>query len=333
MSLPIYKKIDQLIRPAEHILLLTDERIDGDTMGSTMGLYHALKELGKRVEVYSPKPLPETFTYLPQVDVIRRDLAVFDQESVDLLIISDCSDGAYLKNVLPRMKRRVPLVSFDHHATNPFYGSINLVESTAASTADVAWRFVKAMGYPVTPEAAQCFMTGIVTDTMLFSTPNTSVDTLDASAELVSLGASLPIIIKHNMMNRSVAALKLWGLAMARLVHDPDLNATVTAITLEDMKKTEADDEDASGISNFLHTMLDSTHEVVAIFRETDDHAVKGSIRSRGRDIAKLAEERFGGGGHKLAAGFKVLNAKLTRKPDNTWEITSLAIDKTPTVK
>lgn len=329
MSLPVYKKIDELIRQAEHILLLTDERIDGDTMGSTMGLYHALKELGKRVEVYSPKPLPETFAYLPQVDVIRRDNEVFAQESIDLLIVSDCSDGAYLKNVLPLLKRRAPLVSFDHHATNPFYGTINVVEPKAASTADVVWRFIKAVGYPVTPEAAQCLMTGIVTDTMLFSTPNTSVETLDASAELVRLGASLPVIIKYNLMNRSVPALKLWGLAMARLTYDADLKATVTAITLEDMKKTEADEEDASGISNFLHTMLDNTHEVVVIFRETEDNAIKGSMRSRGRDVAKLAEERFGGGGHKLAAGFKVPNAKLTRKADNTWEITRNAVDKT----
>lgn len=321
MSLPVYKKIDELIRNAEHILLLTDERIDGDTMGSTMGLYHALKELGKRVEVFSPKPLPDTFAYLPQVEVIRRDHEVFDQESIDLLIVCDCSDGVYLTNFLPRMPRRAPLVSFDHHATNPNYGTINVVEHKAASTADVAWRFVKAAGYPITPQAAQCFMTGIVTDTVLFSTPNTSVEALEASAELVKLGASLPVIIKHNMMNRSVPALKLWGIAMERLHHDPVLDATATVITLEDMKASNADEEDASGISGFLHAMLDSTHEVVVVYRESSDNAVKGSIRSRGRDVAALAEKHFGGGGHKLAAGFKVPNAKLTKKPDNTWEI------------
>lgn len=320
MNSPIYKKIDELIRQAGHILLLTDERIDGDTMGSTLGLYHALKELGKRVEVFSPKPLPDTFKYLPQVEIIRRDAEVFDQESIDLLIICDCSDGVYIKQFLPRMKRRAPLVCFDHHASNPQYGTINVIEVTAASTADVAWRFVKSAGYPITPEAAQCFMTGIVTDTVLFSTPNTSIDALDASAELVKLGASLPIIIKHNMMNRSVEALKLWGLALERLHHDPVLDATATVITLDDMKNTGADEEDASGISGFLHAMLNQEHQVVVVYRETEDGAVKGSIRSRGRDVAALAEKHFGGGGHKLAAGFKVPKARLEKLGD-AWKV------------
>ncbi len=320
MSSLLYENVREHIAKAGHILLLTDERIDGDTMGSTMGLFHVLKDLGKKVEVFSPKPLPNTFKYLPSIDVIRRDPEVFLQPTIDLVIISDCSDGEYIKKFLPTMPHKVPLISFDHHATNPLYGTINVVEPTAASTADVVWRFLKSTNQIISPEAAQCILTGICTDTVLFSTPNTTTDALDASAELVKLGARLPEIVRNNLMNRSVSALKLWGLAMERLFHDTTFNATATAITRADIQALNATEEDVSGISGFLHAMLDDKHELVVVYRETDTSAVKGSMRSRGSDVAKLAHEKYGGGGHKLAAGFTIPNSRLVEK-NGRWVV------------
>ncbi|MFZ2681755.1 MAG: DHH family phosphoesterase [Patescibacteria group bacterium] len=332
----IYQKIQDLIANARHILLLTDERIDGDTIGSTMGLYHVLNNLAphnhpltgeqRLVEVFSPKPLPETFKFIPAIDVIRRDVEVFKQTTIDLVIISDCSDGEYIKALLPSMAHKVPVVVFDHHASNPKYGTVNLVEPQAASSADVVWRFVKATNWPVSPDAAQCLLTGICTDTVLFSTPNTTTAALDASSELVQLGADLKIVVHHTLMQRSLASLQLWGLAMQRLFHDTELNATATAITLRDMQLYKGTEDDIGGISGFLHAMLDGHHEVVVVYRETADGAVKGSMRSRGRDVAKLAEDKYGGGGHKLAAGFKIPNAKL-KALNGTW-----LVERNPTI-
>ncbi len=321
----LYEKVQEHISKAEHILLLTDERIDGDTMGSTMGLFHVLADIGKRVEVFSPKPLPNTFKYLPRVDVIRRDIEVFLESTIDLVIICDCSDGEYIKKLLPTMPHKVPLISFDHHSTNPMYGTVNVVEPKAASTADVVWRFLKSTDWSISPEAAQCILTGICTDTVLFSTPNTTTDALDASAELVKLGAQLPEIVRHNLMNKSVSALKLWGLAMERLYHDTTFDATATVIMKADIEKFQGTEEDVSGISGFLHAMLDTQHEVVVVYRETDDGSVKGSMRSRGRDVAKLAAEKYGGGGHKLAAGFKIPNSKLMEK-DGRWVVEKIPV-------
>ncbi len=322
----IYQNIQDQITRAGHILLLTDERIDGDTMGSTMGLYHVLTELGKHVEVFSPKPLPDSFKFIPGVEAIRRDAEVFQQDSIDLIIISDCSDGEYIKTLLPTMTHKVPLIVIDHHASNPLYGSLNLVEPQAASSADVAWRFVKGSGWHISPQAAQCFLTGICTDTVLFSTSNTTTDALDASSQLVRLGADLKLVVQNTMMNQSLASLQLWGLAMQRLFHDVELDAIATAITLKDLEQHHGTEDDVGGISGFLHAMLDGNHEVVVVYRETADGAVKGSMRSRGRDVAMLAEQKYGGGGHKLAAGFRIPNAKLVEK-DHRW-----VVEKNPVI-
>ncbi len=315
----LYKQIKEKMDSAEHILLLTDERIDGDTIGSTLGMFHILQEMGKRATVFSPKELHGSLTFLPGTDEIGRDVGIFEDDSIDLVMIFDCSDGQYIeeKAYLPKMKKRAPLVVFDHHATNPNYGTINLIEENAASTADVVWRFVKAVGLPMNKDAAQCILTGICTDTVVFSTANTNKACLDAAVELARYGAKLQEIVRHTMMNRSVEALKLWGLAFERLHHNDEFGATTTAITRADMNAIGAGDEDFEGLSGFLYAMLEDS-DTVLVLRETDDGGVKGSLRSKTRDVAALAAERYGGGGHAAAAGFKVEGATLEEK-DGKW--------------
>ena len=317
-SILIHKHIADAIHAANHIVLLTDERIDGDTIGSTLGMYHCLREMGKNVQVFSPSPLVESLAFLPGVGDIVRDASILNQEDIDLFLIFDCSDGLYLQTTLPESAKRVPLIVFDHHDTNPRYGTINLVEPESASTADVLWRFIKASGLPMNKQAAQCILTGICTDTNTFSTGNTTAACLEAAHELSRLGAKLEDIVRHTMMNKSVATLKLWGLAFERLYHDKTFDALTTAITRKDIETLEVTDNDSKAMINFLNAMLDDV-DVVLVLKESDDGSVKGSFRSHITDVAAKAAA-FGGGGHVRAAGFKVENARLKEK-DGKWEI------------
>ncbi len=299
---------------------MTDERIDGDTMGSTMGLFHVLSNMGKRVDVFSPKPLPATFVYLPAINVIRRDDSVLQQSSIDLIIVCDCSDGAYLPAVVAKMPHKPAMISFDHHATNPNYGTLNVIEPTAASTADVVWRFVRTARLPMSPNAAQCLLTGIVTDTQVFFSTNTTNAAVEAAAELSALGADLPAIVRHNFVNKSPASLKLWGLAMERLRPDETFGGIATALTQNDIISHGVTSEDIQGISNFLNAVLDETHDIIVVYREQEDGSIKGSARARTKNVAEIAERLYGGGGHKLAAGFTVKNSRL-EVSGSTWNI------------
>ncbi len=314
----IAQKVMAEIRRAEHILLLTDERLDGDTLGSTVGLAHVLRDLGKTVSVFSPRAVPAHFAFIPGIETVSTNDVVFTDPTVDLAIICDCSDGLYIQALLPTMPRTVPLVMFDHHATNPGYGTINMLEPGAASTADVIWRFVKAARYPVSPAAAQCFLTGICTDTSLFSTSNTTAAALNAAVDLTKRGAKLPEIVRNTQTNRPIPMLHVWGLLFERLHHNTEFDALTTALTLKDWEAFGKPDIETSNISNFLNETLDHA-DTILILRETDDGGVKGSLRSRGRDVAALAE-KYGGGGHKLAAGFKVDNAHL-ECTDGEWRL------------
>ena len=318
MSSFIRRQIKEEITRAQRILCLTDERIDGDTIGSTLGMFHVLQELGKDVDVFSPQPLHDTLKFLPGVEAIRRDAEIFEGAEYDLVLIFDCADGVYIQNLLPKLKNRPPLIVFDHHATNPNYGTINMIEPDAASTADVVWRFIKQAEYKVSRDAAQCILTGICTDTGVFSTSNTTSEALDAAQDLSRLGAKLQEIVRNTMMNKSLKALKLWGLAFERLHHSAQFDAIVTAIRRKDLEKLDVDHEDLQGLSNFLNAMLEGSDAVVVLYEKIDG-SVKGSLRSRERDVAALAG-KYGGGGHIKAAGFVVESATLVDQ-DGVWKI------------
>lgn len=312
------KPIVDLINLASHVLLLTDERLDGDTLGSTMGWYSVLIEMGKGVTVYSPKEIPEQFSFLPNIKVIRTDDLIFADKTVDLMIICDCSDGLYLKEKLSLMVRRIPLISFDHHTTNPLYGTHNIIEPKAASTADVVWRFMKRHELPMNKQAALSLLTGVCTDTSLFTTSNTTTAAFEAAVELTKLGAKLQTVIEKTMMNKPVNVLQIWGRLFSRLHFNIEFDALCTVLTLDDLKEFGDPEVDTSSISNFLNaSLLDA--EAILILRESNDGSVKGSMRSRVRDVSAVAA-RYGGGGHKLAAGFRIADARLEEK-DGVWRI------------
>ncbi|PIQ67890.1 hypothetical protein COY25_02310 [Candidatus Uhrbacteria bacterium CG_4_10_14_0_2_um_filter_41_7] len=320
----LHKQVKDLVDGACRILLLTDERIDGDTIGSTLGMYHVLRQAGKDVRVYSPKSMVDTLQFMPGVEVIERDELVFIDGEFDLIIIFDCSDGQYFKDHLPKMNRQAPLIVFDHHHTNPRYGTVNVVEPEAASSADVTWRFVKLAGYLVNKDAAQCFLTGIITDTNIFSTSNTNEACLIAAKELVSLGAKLNYITQNTFGSRPVPTLKLWGVALERLHYNQEFDALVTMITRKDMERLGVGDEEADtkALSNMLN-LLSEGQDAVMVLRESKDGGVNASLRSQNRSVARLAE-KYGGGGHEKAAGFRIENARLIEK-DGQWFIDKVA--------
>lgn len=322
MSYAVYSAISQAITKAEHILLITDERIDGDTLGSTLGLFHTLVRTTKKITIFSPKPLPSMFAFLPGVAHITRDSEIFTDPSIDLMIVCDNSDGVFLPPLRARMHYAIPLICIDHHATNPGYGTINLIEPHAPSTADVAYRLTRHLKLPISQDAAQCFLTGMCTDTLLFSTAHTNDTVIRLASELLAQGARLQPIIHHTLMNKSLASLKLWGIALSRLAYDNELEATYTGITQNDIKTTDATEDDIKSLSEYLNEVLDPSHETVIVYYEKSDGSLKGSIRSRERDVATLAAIKFGGGGHRLAAGFSLPHARFCEQEPGIWKAT-----------
>lgn len=313
------------LQASKRVILLTDERIDGDTTGSTLAMFHYLKALGKEVVVFSPKAWSHEYHFLPGYDDVDFEPNVLDQ-AFDLAMIFDCADGAYLSQSpfsnfhyqFPNTNNQLtPLVVFDHHATNPRYGTINQVLVEASSTGEVVWRFFKANKITINKEMATCLLTAICTDTTLFTNPSTNQVCMEAAAELGLAGARVQDVVKAVYMNKSVELLKIWGIVLERLQELPG-GIVVSYLLSKDKLATGVSEVDTSAISNFLIGMV-ATAKVVAILSERDDGSVKASLRTLDGDVAVLAQ-RFGGGGHVKAAGFSIALAHL-EETVNGWRV------------
>ena len=286
----------QLIQSAHLPLLVCHISPDGDAVGSLAGLGLALRQMGREPTMACADPIPKRFHYIPGAEAIVREIST----TFDLVISLDSSD---LKRIgeFPQKPAlgNVPLLNVDHHVTNLNFGTVNLVDPHASSTAEIVWRLLDALSMRVNAEIATCLLTGIVTDTHGFRTSNVTVQLMDIALRLMKAGASLPTITHHSLNRRPTAAILLWRAALTQLQIEKGIAWTSIPLALR-RQVGYAGNGDA-GLVNFLVSADDAN--AAAVFVENEDGQVEVGLRAvPGFDVAQVALQ-LGGGGHALAAG------------------------------
>ncbi len=295
-----FKRAAQLLCEAESLLIVPHLHPDGDALGSALGLYHALKQMGKPVvTVVSHDPVPEIYRFLPDWHTILLEHP--QQTTYDLAIVVDQSQlsRAGKHEALARAARKI--LQVDHHMPLEPFADVRIVDTEAAATAELVYRLLRAMRVCITPEIATCLLTGIVTDTFSFKFPNTTPRTLRIAAALQQAGASLSAISEQVFETRSFSAVKLLGLALSTLQRTPDGKIAWITIPRRAFEESHAHEEETEGIVNFVRSVRGV--ELAMMLRESPNGKVRVSLRSRGKvNVAHLAQQ-FGGGGHENAAG------------------------------
>ncbi len=288
---------------------MADGKPDGDSIGSTTAFLCWLEREGVDAVGFSIEPIPSSLRFLDGVERMTSDPAIFS-EPFDLVCTFDASDPTRcgITTLGPNLPDRAdgtrpPIIVFDHHVTNPRYGTVNLVQTDACATCDVLVRFFEELGERLDHRMATSLLTGLCTDTSTFLNSGTTARGLESAAACIASGARFHDIQRHLVKNLTTERLRLWGLALARLHHDPSKDLATTYFLREDIR-TPADEEAVEGMSNFLNAVCGSSGTFL-VLRELENGFVKGSFRSVNRDVAALAKQ-LGGGGHKKAAGFKI---------------------------
>jgi phosphoesterase RecJ-like protein len=269
---------------------------DGDAIGSLLGLGWALHKLGKEHTLACADPVPDSFAYLPGSGAIVAQ----PEGNYDLVISLDCSDlkrlgVAYDQNSL----RGVPIINIDHHVTNVGFGSVNWVDSSSASTAQMVLTLIEHLEIPLDSTIATCLLNGIVTDTRGFRTSNTTPDVMEAATKLMMAGASLTEITERVFNRRPLAMLCLWGRALSAAQLDGRIIWTEISQAMKHECGLGSDSDD--GLVSFLTSANEA--DIGIVFTEKDDGTIDVSMRSMpGIDISGVAM-RLGGGGHPQAAG------------------------------
>lgn len=285
------------INNANSIVILTHENPDGDAVGSSLALYHALKAYGKNVEVIIPE-YSRTFNFLPGTNEIKKE-GTYD--NYDLAISLDCASMNMLNGYVKYFENAKTRVVIDHHGTNSMYGDLNFVNPDSPACAQILVVVLNYFKMEITKEIGTCILAGIITDTGGFKYSGVTAETFEFVAWLLNKGVNVSSVYRKVLQVRTKGNFELNRIASNRLEFLEDGKIAFTYITRDDEESVNAETGDHEGIVDIGRDI--EGVEVSIFIRETKTKGVKISLRSSEyvnvSDIALL----FGGGGHPRAAG------------------------------
>ncbi len=300
MTHKILKQITDRIKQSQRIVLTSHLRPDGDSLCTSLALYHTCRSLGKNVEIINKDKTPFPFNLFPEMELIN--IGSIPDGKFDLAILLECANvsrsGQEALNGLFK-------INIDHHHSNDYYADINWVDPEAAAVACMAYDLIKAFPSPLTPKIAENLFCGIVSDTGSFQFSNTVARAFEVSAHLINAGAD-PVKINELLYNNnSPEKIRLFSRVLSTLkMYDANRIAVVSMYTrdLEELNLPKQID------SEFITTMVRSIKDtqIVLFFKEMKKNTFRVSLRSRGNANSARIAEHFGGGGHLHAAGFTV---------------------------
>jgi bifunctional oligoribonuclease and PAP phosphatase NrnA len=283
------QEVAEFLKTLERVAITTHVGADGDAIGASAALVRLMRSLGaaavfchaEEVPSYLRWMLPEEiFTELPD----GYDLLVVDTSRADRAGVPVPEAGARL--------------NLDHHEDNPFYGEYNLVNPKAAASAEIVADLYVELGVPMDKEAAEAIYAGIRTDTGDFRFRNISPRAHELVADLLRSGV-VPAEV-HERINRrgSLEQLRIVGVSLANAERYGEV--LISTVNNADYERTGAGELDSKEAIDQLRSVAGI--DVVAHLREVPE-GTKGSLRSERFDVGEIAR-LFGGGGHKLAAGY-----------------------------
>lgn len=281
------QEITDFLRNVDKAAVTTHVGADGDAIGTSAALIHLMRALGAEAVFCHSEEVPNYLRWL--IPDAEREIP----EGYDLLVVDTSRlDRAGASN------EATPRLNLDHHADNPCYAELNLVNAQAAATAEIVADLFVELGVSIEKPAAEAIYTGVRTDTGGFRFRNIRPETHELVADLLRSGV-VPAEV-DDRLNRTgtIEQLNIVGVTLANAVRHGE--AVIATVDNDDYERTGATELDSKESIDGLRTVAGV--DVVAHLREVSD-GTKGSLRSESVDVAEIARG-FGGGGHKLAAGY-----------------------------
>jgi len=294
----------RLIERADSLALACHVAPDGDALGSMLALHHLARAQGRSSQVSWPEPLAVArhYDFLPGVDLVTKP-ADFPL-APEVMVTFDCGSLDRLVELRPAAEAargQGSLIVLDHHVTNDLFGSVNVVDPAAAATAVVVRRLAARLGWALTRDAAICLYTGLVTDTGRFQYDNTTPEVFALAHELSEFDLPIAAMTRRLFEEHRFAYLQLVASCLARAELDRGLRFVATWVTTEDLERFDVSIEETEGLIDLIRRAGEA--EVSCVLKETPG-GIRVSLRAvAGVDVGEIAS-RFGGGGHRFAAGF-----------------------------
>src|SRR2546428_10728002 len=302
-SAPNFPEIARAFREHQTFAVLSHVRPDGDALGSQLALALSLKQLGKDVRVWNEDGMLEKYSFLARAQLLTKPPS--GPEDVDVAIALDTAIQNRLGTAFQAIRTAKIWINIDHHPSNPGYGDLVYVDPTATATGQIHFELIKSERLPFCRAIAENLYVAISTDTGSFQYPNTSARTFEIAAELVRVGVDVGRVSQLTYDNYPRRRVELLRDLLGTMRFDANDRVASFGLSLAMAKKLGVLPEDNEGLIDHLRAI----HGViVAVFvEELADRKVRVSMRSKSEKVNVCAIcEKFGGGGHVLAAGARI---------------------------
>lgn len=304
------KEFGNLLEKSEKIILTGHVHPDGDCVGSTLGLWHVLREMGKQPAVVLPDTPPRNLKFLPDFN----EIAIYSRhdsycsrlvEECDLIICCDFNKPSrqdHLSSLIHESGK--PKVLIDHHEEPDIECVVEFSYPAMSSTCELVFRILASCGLfnYVNCNSATCLLTGMITDTQNFTVNCGNPDIYEILGHLMEKGADKTRIIDECIKACTYDSLRLKSYALyEKLQIFPEHRAALIVLSKEELQRFKYVKGDTEGLVN---EPLNIRGIIYSVFMREDADCIKVSTRSKMNfPVSKICSDNFNGGGHLQAAG------------------------------
>jgi phosphoesterase RecJ-like protein len=302
----VSEKFDQIgraLREHQTFAVLSHVRPDGDALGSQLALGVSLRQLGKNVRIWNEEGMVDKYSFLPCANLLTRPPA--QPENVDVAVALDTAIQNRLGTTVAAIKSAKLWINIDHHPSNPGYGDIVYIDPKSPATGQILFELMTNQRLPIDSAIAENLYVAISTDTGSFQYPNTTARTFEIAAELVRADVDVGRVSQLTYENYPRRRVELLRDLLGTMRFDAKDRVASFSLSMTTAKKLGVLPEDNEGLIDHLRAIRGVI--VAVFFEELPDGKVRVSMRSKSEKVNVCAIcEKFGGGGHVLAAGARV---------------------------
>ena len=296
-------EIGRALREHQRFAVLSHVRPDGDALGSQLALGLSLEQLGKEVVIWNEDGMLEKYSFMAAAERVTKPPA--EARDFDVAIALDTATENRLGTAAAAVKSAKLWVNIDHHPSNPQYGDLVFIDPIAPATGQILFELMCTAELPVNVAIAEDLFVAISTDTGSFQYPNTTARTFEIAAELIRRGVDVGRLSQLLYESYPLRRVQLLRDLLGTMRIEASGRIASFSLSLASAAKLGVKAEDNEGLIDHLRAIQGVV--IAVFFEELHDGKVRVSMRSKSEaaDVCAIAQ-KFGGGGHKLAAGARV---------------------------
>ena len=295
--MPPLQRIVEHIQQSDDFLLTSHIAPDGDALGSMLALAELLKALDKKVTLFNESGIPDRFLWLaPKHKVLQK----LPEKMPPTIFVLDCGGPERAGSVITPWFESSFVINIDHHLGNPMFGTLNWIEQRASSVGEMIGVLARQLDIPLTGLLGEYIYLSLTSDTGDFRFSNTRPETLEMAAEILRMGLLPGPFHEQKQSTGTLNQLRMRGTVLQEAELHAQGRVTLISFSRELFERTGTGPEDTEGLVN---TVLYVQGVVIAVSLREEADRIKFSLRSKGSANVQAVATRFGGGGHRNAAG------------------------------